>query len=104
ERNFLGRLVALGRVAELARIRHARFRADERDFAAGFLEAVVGIPNFKLLVLLLDENGGAFVVQVHGGPFDVTIRAREMAQLARWRGRETASEKHRFYWLARYHA
>src|SRR5262249_6146182 len=81
-RAILRRLVALRGIAQFARIRLPRLGADPRNLAARLLEAGVRVPNFKCLVLLLDEDRGACVGQIH----DVT---------SCWWGRLYAGRWHR---------
>src|SRR5262249_38988198 len=73
--DLLGTLVRLRRVAELAGVGLARFGADESDLAAGFLQAVKGVPDLHLLVLLLDKDRGALALE-----FAHDVRADDLNQ------------------------
>ncbi len=52
-------------IAELARIGLPGFGPDQRHLAAGLAQAINGIPDFHFLILLLDQDGGAFALQFH---------------------------------------
>src|SRR5207245_7905849 len=54
-----GGCVGLRRVAEFTGVGLAGPGADEHDLGAGLAEPVDGVPDFELLVLLLDEDGDA---------------------------------------------
>ena len=56
----------LGRVAVLRGIGLARLRADDLDVAARLAEPEDGIPEFQVLVELLDEDGDALALVCHG--------------------------------------
>jgi hypothetical protein len=54
-----------GRIAHLAWVAFASLSADKINFGPGFFQAVVGVPDFHLLVELIDEDGNAFSLKWH---------------------------------------
>src|SRR5262245_46152095 len=61
----MGGLVALGRIAQLARISMARLGTEQRHLAAGLAQTIYRIPHFHLLILLFHQDSGALPLQFH---------------------------------------